>query len=76
MIILYSIIPALCLCIGFYFGFKLGKTNELPNVANIKREIKENKIREEELKDIEEINKVLGNLDRYDGSPKGQEDIV
>lgn len=76
MTILYSIIPALCLCIGFYFGFKLGKTNELPNVANIKREIKENKIREEELKDIEEINKVLGNLDRYDGSPKGQEDIV
>lgn len=73
MQILYSIIPALCLCIGFYFGFKLGKTNELPNV---KREIKENKIREEELKDIEEINKVLGNLDRYDGSPKGQEDIV
>lgn len=73
MTILYSIIPALCLCIGFYFGFKLGKTNELPN---IKREMRENKIREEELKDIEKINKVLGNLDRYDGSTKGQEDIV
>lgn len=73
MTILYSIIPALCLCIGFYFGFKLGKTNELPN---IKREMRESKIREEELKDIEKINKVLGNLDRYDGSTKGQEDIV
>lgn len=73
MTILYSIVPALCLCIGFYFGFKLGKTNELPN---IKREIKESKAREMELKGLEEINKILGNIDRYDGSSRGQEDIV
>ena len=30
MQILYSIVTALCLCIGFYFGFKLGRSNELP----------------------------------------------
>ena len=73
MTILYSIIPALCLCIGFYFGFKFGKTNELPN---IKQETKESKIKKESLKEIEKMNRVLGNIDRYNGSSEGQEEIV
>lgn len=73
MIILYSIIPALCLCIGFYFGFKIGATKELPN---IKRTIKENKQKLEEEKELKQMSKILENLDRYDGTTKGQEDIV
>lgn len=73
MIVLYSIIPALCLYIGFYFGFKVGATKELPS---IKRTIRENKQREEEEKELKELEKVLGNLNRYDGSSNGQEDLV
>lgn len=72
MQILYSIITALCLCIGFYFGFKLGRTNELP----ILKTRKERKQVQEEKEEADVLNKILKNLDRYDGSSKGQEDIV
>ena len=36
MEILYSILVALALSIGFYFGFKLGRYNELPKLKSIK----------------------------------------
>lgn len=76
MIILYSIIPALCLCMGFYFGFILGKTNELPRIKNKKDRKTEKEQAEKEDKYISNLNKALGNLERYDGTSKGQEDIV
>ena len=72
MQILYSITTALCLCIGFYFGFKLGRTNELPRFKTRT----ERKQVQEEKEEADVLNKILKNLDRYDGSPKGQEDIV
>ena len=72
MQILYSIVTALCLCIGFYFGFKLGRTNELPRFKTRT----ERKQVQEEKEETDVLNKILKNLDRYDGSSKGQEDIV
>jgi hypothetical protein len=72
MQILYSIVTALCLCIGFYFGFKLGRTNELPRFKTRT----ERKQVQEEKEEADVLNKILKNLDRYDGSSKGQEDIV
>ena len=72
MQILYSIVTALCLCIGFYFGFKLGRTNELPR---FKSRIERKQIQEDKEK-IDKFNKALKNLDRYDGSSEGQEDII
>ena len=72
MQILYSIITALCLCIGFYFGFKLGRTNELPRFKTRT----ERKQVQEEKEEADVLNKILKNLDRYDGSSKGQEEIV
>lgn len=70
---IYSIITALCLCIGFYFGFKIGSTKELPS---IRRTIKENKQRDEEEKELKRFEKELGNLNRYDGTSTGQEDLA
>lgn len=89
MIILYSIIPALCLCIGFYFGFKLGRTNELPNFKKTE-EVQENSIEEpvqeneteekdeetEEMKEIKRLGQTWSNLNNYDGSSKGQEEVL
>lgn len=72
MQILYSITTALCLCIGFYFGFKLGRNNELPRFKTRT----ERKQVQEEKEEADVLNKILKNLDRYDGSSKGQEDIV
>lgn len=72
MQILYSIVTALWLCIGFYFGFKLGRTNELPRfkTKQEKKQIQENKDK------WDKFNKALANLDRFDGSSEGQEDII
>lgn len=70
---IYSIITALCLCIGFYFGFKIGSTKELPS---IKRTIRENRQKDEEERELKKLDKILGNLDRYDGTSNGQEELV
>lgn len=73
MQILYSIITALCLCIGFYFGFKIGKTNELPKLIKSKKQIKREK---QEEKEISRLEKELKNLNNYIGTSKGQEEII
>ena len=72
MQILYSITTALCLCIGFYFGFKLGRTNELPK---LKTKTERKQIKDDQEK-INKFNKALKNLEAYDGSAEGQEDII
>lgn len=71
MQILYSIVTALCLCIGFYFGFKLGRTNELPRLKTKteRKQIQEDKDR------LDKFNKALRNLEAFDGSSEGQEEI-
>ena len=73
MQLLYSIITVLCLCIGFYFGFKIGKTDELPKII-----IKSKKEKQEEKELTKELNileKSINNLNRYGGTSEGQEDI-
>lgn len=73
MQIVYSITTALCLCIGFYFGFKIGRTNELPKLIKSKKQI--NKEKQEE-KEISRLEKELKNLNNYTGTSKGQEEII
>ena len=73
MQILYSITTALCLCIGFYFGFKIGRTNELPKLIKSKKQINREK---EEEKEISKLEKALKNLNEYSGTSKGQEEII
>ena len=72
MQILYSVLTALCLGIGFYFGFKIGKTSELPKIVKSKKQKQED---EKEEKEISRLEKIINNLNRYDGTPKGQEEI-
>ena len=73
MQILYSITTALCLCIGFYFGFKIGRTNELPKLIKSKKQINREK---QEEKEISRLEKELKNLNNYTGTSKGQEEII
>ena len=84
MLIVYSILTTLCLCMGFYFGFEIGRTNKLPRIVMPKlfktkkdKEL-EAKIKEEEEKEQEKLTKfekIINNLNGYDGSSKGQEVI-
>ena len=67
--LIYTILPVVCLITGFYFGFKIGKTLELPSIPEkVKHPIKT--IIEES-----ELNKALKNLDNFDGTSESQEDI-
>ena len=69
------------LCIAcFYFGAKVGQTVakgrdiEVPTVNPVKI-IKERQDKREADKKIAKIETILHNIDRYDGTSVGQEDI-
>lgn len=72
MQLLYSIIMVLALMIGFYFGFVIGRTNELPKIKSKKQIVKEKE--EERQKNL--FERALNNLDKYNGTSEGQEEIV
>lgn len=72
MQVIYSIITILSMCLGFYFGFKIGRTNELPKLKTKKELAKE----EENEKKKNALERALDNLDKYDGTSQGQEEIV
>jgi hypothetical protein len=73
---IYVVFPVVCLSVGFYFGFKIGKTSEMPKATEkIKHPIKTIKEEKEQEKAIEELSKGLKNLDNYDGTSMSQEDI-
>ncbi len=81
MTLLYTIFTVLCLCIGFYFGYKLADTKKLPEVNPIKvadkvrTEVTNVKKKQEQNKKINQLNEVLNNIDKFDGSSKGQKPI-
>lgn len=77
--IIFSIISILCLCIGFFAGFKIGKMisteakeTTVEKAPKIKTEkiSKEEKIKyEEQMKKLEQI---WENASNYDGTSKNQ----
>ena len=74
--LIYTILPVVCLIAGFYFGFKIGKTSEMPKVPEkIKHPIKVRQEEKEQEKVETELSKALKNLDNYDGTEESQEDI-
>lgn len=76
--LIYTILCISCLCMGFFVGFKIGTGKEdeikLPNLNPIEK-IKEVKRNREEDKEIVELNKVLENLDNYDGTGANQKEV-
>lgn len=71
-----TILPIVCLSAGFYFGFKIGKTSEIPKVPKeFRHPIKTMQETKREEKVEEELNKAIRNLDNYDGTSLSQEDI-
>lgn len=68
--ILYSIVPAITMVIGFYFGYKLrdtDKKDKLPDLKTPRQIIKEHKERVEEEKEIAEAKKWIEEIDNYNG---------
>lgn len=76
MTIIYSIVTALCLCIGFYFGFFLGKNGNLPKIKKDKKSKEKKKLQQKEDEKINKLYQALNNLDSYDGKSESQEEII
>lgn len=70
--LIYSIIPGLCICIGFYFGFRIGKEKEIPKIKTISEVIEEKKEIAEEKKEKNIMTDYLSNIDNY---PNNQKEI-
>lgn len=74
--LIYTILSIACLSAGFYFGFKIGKTSEMPKIPEkIKHPIKTIKKEKEQEKAENELSKALKNLDNFDGTSASQEDL-
>lgn len=77
--LIYTIIPAVSLSIGFYYGFKIGKDSKVPELSDkLKHPLKFiKKKKNQKAQEIEEdkMNKILRNIDNYDGTSLSQEDI-
>lgn len=61
---LMMILPCLCLCIGFYFGYKIGKEQDIKisTPVQIIQKKKEEKNAKHE-KDV--LNQYIANIDNY-----------
>lgn len=65
------IIPSLCLCIGFYFGYKIGKEQDI-KVSTPKQIIEKKKEEKKVKKEQDVLTQYIANIDDY---PSNQRDI-
>lgn len=78
-----SILLVLCLCVGFFAGYKLNpnsKAIEVPEVIKhpkkyIKKKIEEKQEAKRVKEEIDYLNDVLYNIENYDGTGRGQKTI-
>lgn len=70
--VIYTILPVISMIIGFYFGYRLGKDKEIPQIE-IKSpvEIVEDIIEKHEAKELNnELEDFMTNLDNYPNNQK------
>lgn len=74
--IIYAIVCMFSLCLGFYFGFKIAKKEQIKTpIEVVKRKIEEKKEQEVYDEQIETFNNILHNINNYDGTSKNQKEI-
>lgn len=75
-ILLTGTLCCVCFLIGAKVGQKVskGEAVELPSVNPIKA-MQESKDRKEAEKEQDKVEAILRNIERYDGTGKGQEDV-
>ena len=70
--LIYTILPIVTLIIGFYFGFNLKKTNELPEIKTPVKIIEEKKEQAQIKQKQNELETYMQNIDNY---PNNQKDF-
>lgn len=78
--LIYTILCILCLCIGFFVGYKMPKYEQtklkIPNpIKEIKNKIEDKKEQEKLQEQIDEINLIYENLENYDGTAESQKEL-
>lgn len=77
LILITGFLNIACFTVGAKVGQTVsnGEKVEMPN-ANPFKAIKENRARKAVEEEQEKVNKILRNIERYDGTSRGQEDVV
>lgn len=77
-----SILPTLCLCIGFFIGYnmKANQSIKIPEQIKhpnkyIKKKMQDKKEQKEVQEEINYLNDVLYNIENYDGTGIGQRTV-
>ena len=81
--LIYTILCIVSICIGFFYGYKLGKNEEIEKpterikeiVENHKEKKQEKRNAEQERKEVEKLNNILQNIDSYDGTNRNQREV-
>ncbi len=76
--LIYTILCIACLCLGFFCGYRINnqKPIHIQNpITSIKEKMETKKIEEENKEQIEEFNKILDNINIYDGTSQGQKEL-
>ncbi len=75
-----NLLPILCLCMGFFVGYKMNTNNkelQVPEIVkhpkkHIEKKMKDSKEEKQRKQELEYLNKVLYNIEIFDGTSKGQ----
>lgn len=76
LVIVVGILCIVCFIVGAKVGQKVvkGESVELPNLDPFKA-YREHEARKEQREEQERVNTILQNIDRYDGTSNGQNDV-
>lgn len=76
--LIYTILCIACLCLGFFCGYRINnpKPIHIQNpITTIKEKVENKKIIEANKEKLEEFNKILYNINNYDGTSQGQKEL-
>jgi hypothetical protein len=76
--VVLGIVQAVCFVVGARIGQMMskGKDIEMPHPIEAMRERREQREAQEEAKmEQDKLNTILNNIEKYDGTGKGQEDV-
>lgn len=63
--------------VSFFVALKLKNNEKIENpITKIKSNIEKKKDAEQEKKEMKNLNIMLENINRYDGTPRGQHDLI
>lgn len=74
--LIYTVLCIMCLVIGFFLGLKKEETiKKIQPIKSIKEKIEEHQTDKEIQEQLEELNKIANNIEKYDGTAEGQEEV-